>query len=259
MSDIPTYLDERLCLIAEQRLKAARIAITRVKSDAAGKGQLGNSRLWLRYDEAIEREFKDALNEAAALITQIAGPAAPHYVGNLEKLASDLCDQLIEWREQGRHSASAFGETESLNAHVARVREALGKARQAIVGDFRFGVVEGKQMASGTVQNTVTIQNVSDSIITIVQTGHLSGNYKEFARQLADVLKLAEVEQLPAEAKEEVAVLAETVKDELGNPLPDQGKVLRRVTQLGKALGRFGANTASAIIAKLIADYLTFG
>lgn len=50
------------------------------------------------------------------------------------------------------------------------------------------------------------------------------------------------------------------MKDELGKvPSPDQGKVLRRVTLLGKALGRFGANTASATIGKLIADYLTSG
>jgi NAD-specific glutamate dehydrogenase len=108
------------------------------------------------------------------------------------------------------------------------------------------------------VQNVVTIQNVSDSIINVVQMGHLSGKYQDFARQLADLLKSAEVEQLPTEAKEEIAALADIVKDELGKvPSPDQGKVLRRITLLGKALGRFGANTASATIGKLIADYLT--
>jgi hypothetical protein len=260
VTDIATYLDQRLPSIAEKGLQTAKIAVTRVMSVASGKGQLGNSRLWFQYDEAIQREFENALNEAAGLIVQIAGPEAPQYAEKLEKFASDLSNQIIEWREQRRKPASAFRETDLLDAHIARVREALGKARASIVGDFRFGVVEGKQMASGSVQNVLTIQNVSDSIINVVQTGHLSGKYNEFARQLADILKSAEVEQLPTDEKEELAALAETVKDELGNlPSPDQGKVLRRANLLLRALGRFGATTASAAIAKLIADYLPLG
>jgi hypothetical protein len=260
VNDISNHLDQRLALIAEERLKAAKIAVNRIKGVAAANNQLGNSRIWFQYEEAIEQEFVNALNKAAGLIAAIAGPAARPYAGHLENFASDLGNQIVEWREQGRKSASAFGETHLLDGHIVRVREALGKAQTHIVGDFRFGVVEGKQMASSPVQNTVTIQNVSDSIINIVQTGHLSGKYQEFARQLADVLKLAEVERLPPDEKEEVAVLADTVKDELGKvPSPDGGKVLRRVTLLGKALGRFGANTASATIGKLIADYLMSG
>jgi hypothetical protein len=256
VSDIPTHLDQRLSLIAEERLKAAKVAVSRIKSVAAGKGQLGNSRLWFQYDSAIEREFADAVNEAARLIAAIAGPATPQYAGQLDKFASDLGGQIIEWVEQRRQSTSAYS-AEGLSAHIARVREAVGKVRASIVGDFRFGVVEGKQMASSPVQNAVTIQHVSDSIITVVQTGHLSGKYEEFARQLADVLKSAEVEQLPTDKKEEVAALAETLKDELGNPSPDHGKVLRRAKLLVNALGRFGANIASATLGKLIADYLT--
>jgi hypothetical protein len=254
VSDIPNYLNQRLPSIAEERLKAAKIAVTRVTSAAAG--QLGNSRLWFRYDEAIQREFVDALNEAARLIAAIAGPAASQYAGHLDKLASELGDQIIEWREQGRKSASVFGQ-EGLAAHIVRLRDALGKARASIVGDFRFGVVEGKQMASTPVQNAVTIQNVSDSIINVVQTGHLSGKYEEFARQLAGILRSAEVEHLATDEKEEVAGLAEAVTDELDKvPSPDQGKLARRANLLFRALGRFGANTASATLGKLIADYL---
>ena len=83
-------------------------------------------------------------------------------------------------------------------------------------------------MASNPVQNVVTIQNVSDSIINVVQTGHLTGKYEDIARQLADILKSAEVEHLSTEEKEEVAALAEIVKDEFGKaPSPDQGKPRR--------------------------------
>lgn len=118
-----------------------------------------------------------------------AGPAAPQYAGQLEKFGADLCDRIIEWREQRRQASSAFRETHLLDAHIARVRDELGKARANIVGDFRFSVVEGRQMASSPVQQHVSIQNVSDSIINVVQTGHLSGRYQELARQLVDVLK----------------------------------------------------------------------
>lgn len=258
MSDIQTYLDQRLPSIAEEGLKAAQVAVNKIMSVWAG--QLGNSRIWFLYDEAIQREFEEALNKAAGLVSQMAGSAAPQYAGHLDKLASELANQIIEWREQRRKAASAFGEGGLLEAHISRLRDALGKARANIVGDFRFGVVEGKQMASNPVQNVVTIQNVSDSIINVVQTGHLTGKYEDIARQLADILKSAEVEHLSTEEKEEVAALAEIVKDEFGKaPSPDQGKLRRSVTLLGKALGRFGANTASATIANLVADYLTSG
>jgi transcription antitermination factor NusA-like protein len=258
VSDVQTYLDQRLLSIAEEALKAAKVGVNKIMS--AHAGQLGNSRVWFLYDEAIQREFENALNKAAGLVSQIAGSAAPQHAGHLDKLASELVDQIIEWREQGRKAASAFRQEDLVVAHIARLREALGKARANIVGDFRFGIVEGKQMASNPVQNVVTIQNVRDSIINVVQTGHLSGKYEDVARQLADILKSAEVEQLPTEAKDEVAALADIVKDELSKaPSPDQGKVLRGIKLLGNALGRLGANTAAATIAKLIADYFTSG
>jgi hypothetical protein len=143
VNDIASHLDQRLHSIAEEGLKAAKIAVAKVMS--ANATQLANSRIWFLYDEAIEREFVNALNRAAHLIWQIAGSAAPRYADKLEKLGIDLCHQIIESREQRRQSVSAFGETDLLNKHIARVRDALGKAQQAIVGDFRFGVVEGKQ------------------------------------------------------------------------------------------------------------------
>jgi hypothetical protein len=258
VNDIATHLNQRLALIAEEGLKAAKIAVTQIKS--ANASQLGNSRIWFLYDKAISQEFSDALNKAAGLIAAIAGTEARQYAGHLEKFALDLGNQIIEWREQRRKSASAFGETASLKEHIDRVREALGKARASIVGDFRFGVVEEKPVASNPVQQAITIQNVSDSIITVVQTGHLSGTYQEFGRQLAEVLNSPEVERLPTDEKEEVAVLAEAVKDELDKaPSPDQGKLARRASLLFKALGRFGANTASATLGKLIVDYLNSG
>jgi hypothetical protein len=259
MNDIPTYLDQRLPSIAAGGLKAVHTAINRVMSVASGRGRLGSSGIWFQYDDAIEQEFRNAVNEAASLIAKIAGPAAPSYAEHLEKFASGLGDQIIQSREQRRNAGSAYSERELLNAHINRLREVLARARENIVGDFRFGVVEGKQMASGPVQNVVTIQNVSDSIINVVQAGHLSGNYQELGRRLADTLKSPEIEQLPPEEKQEVADLADIVKDELANASPEQGKVRRGLALLGRALGRFGANTASATIGKLIADYLSPG
>jgi len=48
-------LDQRLPSIAEEALKTSKIAIARITSVAAGNNQLGNSRLWFRYDEAIQK------------------------------------------------------------------------------------------------------------------------------------------------------------------------------------------------------------
>jgi hypothetical protein len=144
-----------------------------------------------------------------------------------------------------------------VDAHVERVRKALVTARENIVGDFRFGVVEGKQMASGPVQNVVTIQNVSESIISIVQAGHLTSNYQELGRRLAETLKSDEVERVAPADKEEVSDLAGIVKDKLAKASPDRGRLRRGIERLSKALGGFGASVASGTLSKLIADFLT--
>jgi hypothetical protein len=259
MNDIATYLDQRLPSIAAEGLRAVHTAINRIMSVASGKGRLGSSAIWFQYDDAIEQEFRNAVNKAARLIAEIAGPDARHYAGHLERFASGLADEIIQWREQRRHAVSRYNETELLNQHIDRVRGILARAGENIVGDFRFGVVEGKQMASGPMQNVVTVQNVSDSIITIVQAGHLSGNYQQLGRRLADALKSAEVERLPPEDQEEVVDLAGMVKDELAKASPDQGRLRRGIARLAMALANFGANTASGTISNLLADYLSSG
>jgi hypothetical protein len=87
VSDIPTYLDQRLPSIAEEGLKAAKIAVNQIMSLASGHGRLGSAGIWFQYDEAIEREFVNALNKAAELIGAIAGPAAPQYAQSIDRIA----------------------------------------------------------------------------------------------------------------------------------------------------------------------------
>jgi hypothetical protein len=81
VTDISAYLDQRLLSIAEEGLKGAKVAVTKITSMAAGNNQLGNSRLWFRYDEAIQREYENALNKAAGLVSEIVGSAAQQYAG----------------------------------------------------------------------------------------------------------------------------------------------------------------------------------
>ena len=45
MSDISSYLDQRLPSIAEEGLKAAKKAVLRITSIAAGNNQLGQTRM----------------------------------------------------------------------------------------------------------------------------------------------------------------------------------------------------------------------
>jgi hypothetical protein len=165
-------------------------------------------------------------------------------------------EQIIQWREEGRGKGQ-YNDNEYRNAHIAHLRDALATAREIIIGDFRLGVIGGKPMVSNSMQNVVTIQNVRDSIVNVVQTGHLSSSYQELGRRLAETLTSPEVEQLSPADKEEIVDLAGHVKDELAKQSPDQGRMRRGLARLGKALASFGANTASATTGQLIADYLS--
>ena len=256
MTEMIEHLERRLATFRAQGLLSAQEAVNRIMSEASGKGALGGSRVWLLYDKAIENAYVKSLHSAAQLVIEIAGTGAPQFAGRLEGLASQLTRDILAWREERRRGSSAYNDTAYLDAHLQRVRAALGEAQQNVIGDFRFGVVGGKQMVRGAVQNAVTIQNVSDSIINVVQTGNLSGNYQELGLKLAEALKSPEVDRLSAPEKEEVSDLAGHVKDELANLSPEPARLRRAITRLSKALGSFGASTASGTLSKLIADYL---
>jgi hypothetical protein len=88
--DISTYLERRLPSIRADGLTAAQQAINEVASIASGQGSLGGSRVWLQYDEVIEREYVKAVKKAAGLIAEISGSAAPHYADALDRLASQI-------------------------------------------------------------------------------------------------------------------------------------------------------------------------
>jgi hypothetical protein len=117
VNDIASHLDQRLHSIAEEGLKAAKIAVAKVMS--ANATQLANSRIWFLYDEAIEREFVNALNRAAVAVAEIGG--------------SSVTERVTEWGSAKRREE--YGPADVASGSMLLKKPPMG-ATQLQVGAF---------------------------------------------------------------------------------------------------------------------------
>lgn len=67
------YIARRLTRIADDALIDAQVAVNKITADAAGRGALGNSRVYVLYDEAVGKELEKALRTMALSAFRTSG------------------------------------------------------------------------------------------------------------------------------------------------------------------------------------------
>jgi hypothetical protein len=257
MDDHRSHIQTRLKALHDEALNAIGKAILGIKSEFIGRGSFGGSRMWLKIEEAVSEDYSRQLRRAAQFVKAIAGDRAGEHVDLLDQHAETLAQTLVRGRraEVARVGRAPSGRPE-VTAHAERVSEALHLIRSNVIGDFRFGVIEGVPMAAQPgVQNIVTVQDVSNSIVNVAQSGHVAGNYRDIGLRLGEILKSDEIQQLPDDARAEVVDLAGHIRDELTNPAPDEGRLKRGLRRIGKALEDFGVKASAGAVGELLAKH----
>lgn len=226
---------------------------------ASAHGRYGSVAMYMRDEAAIEAAYAGALEEGVRLLSALAAPTRPEHWEPVRRMAVGLANEIVEHRRIHQVGSLSLGRDSRLDDHLERLRGTLSRQAASVLGDAKFGIVGGERMVqSGPVHNAVTIQDVSNSIITVIQSGHVGDRYRELGTKVAGVLNAPELQAgLTDEQRDEISDLAGHVRDELAKANPEESRVKRAIDRVGRALGAFGKATAQAALGKIAADFLT--
>jgi len=250
------YLERRLANMADGIVEDSMRAVTIVMSDAAKQSALGNSRVWLQYNEAIAETIKAALPQMIHFAFEVSD-------GRTDEAAPILSQAIVKLREDAKAalikrtslSAQAFGEKpmyESLSVKIAKF------ADQAI-DDFKHGFEGGRRMKKGDNAGIhVSVQGSPGAQVAAGQQIHQAMNQQSqfLLKAIGDALASESFQSLGGDKKEIVNGFADLVRAELENPRPDASKVKRWTDKIQLALAAANLATEAGTIAIALAAFL---
>jgi hypothetical protein len=251
MTDLD-YIARRLARIAEDAVTDAQIAVTKITADAAGKGALGNSRVYILYDEAVGKELKKALRAMAFSAFNASGSTAESIAQLVKAAASEFVENVAGWLQKKYKSTAAFGYT---GPSVSTLKEQLNEMIDAVVDDFRHGMIGEEKLKPDPVYNVVT--NVTGSSHVVIQNAIGENNRQSVEQQslLAELDKLLasrEFKDLGEADRNAVEDMVDALRAEVTKADAKPEKVARWGERLIAVLKQFGLHVAAAGITHLL-------
>jgi hypothetical protein len=185
------YVERRLDRMVEDAVMEAYKAVNQVQSEAALKGALGNSRVYLLYDEAVGKVLQEALPRMAVAAFRASGGTSD--AATLEKAGLEFVDKVTLWLQKRYKNDAAFGYT---GPPISSLKTTLCKIVHDAVDDFRHGMVGEEKLKQDPVVSIVT--NIVNSDNTIIQNA-VGQNNRQSAQQqslLSALDKLVKSEEL---------------------------------------------------------------
>jgi hypothetical protein len=254
-----SYLEKRLEDMVASVVEDCMQAVSTVMTQATLHGALGNSRVWLQYNEAIVTTVESALPQLIQFAYAVAGDNTAEATEILNtailKLERDARDALVK---RTSLAAQAFGEKpmyESLGASLKRLREQS-------VEDFSHGIEGGRPLKKD--QGSGISVSVTGSPGAQVAAGqHINQAMNQQSRVLMETIDAALASEAFTKMSKDQAELvrdyADLVKGELRKPDPDSSKIKSWTEKIQLYLS--GANLAieAGKIATALLSYLGVG
>jgi len=250
MTEDDNYLERALGRLIDDGLNDARRAVNTVVADAAGRGALGNSRVFLLCDEAVAKAFDTALAKMAALAFDLDGPTAAEKCQLLENAGKRLMDNIVS------HLRKQFaGNTSYAVPSVDRLQKSLNVKLERLIDDFSHGVLGGAVVKKDPVAHV--IGNIINSPHAVQQIGD---NNQQVVHQHATTINQAidklldsdEYRQLRPEEQIALRDTADVLRGEINSATPDVGKVRRWTERLGSLAKQLGMPVAADIFVKVV-------
>jgi hypothetical protein len=247
------YLERALCRIADDAVTEAQVAVNRVQADWTLKKALGNSRIWLAYNEAIVEVFQRALGNMVVSAHGIIGEHSQ--TGAVIRLAANHgFAQIIAWMKKKAIAAVAFGRQDPLLDQLTNV---LHKIRDAAVDDFIHGMIGAKPLKEPVAAPAgPAIINSPNAIQQIV---HGDRNQLSVQQQAAPLLAAIDdmfasdgFKQLSADCQAEIRDHADAVRGELAKTNPDMSAARRWTDRLIKLARDFRLAVAAHALTKIV-------
>jgi hypothetical protein len=228
---------ERLTEYRTEALDSIAIGVNRTRSEAAGTGNLGSSRLNLVINDDTKAGFAEYMDRSIDFIRHVApGP----------ECADELRDAGYKLKQE------IMADTKS--EFTSQLGEALDKLIKRKVEDFELGFVEGKDMTA-TTNNTVNIINsqISNAVVEINQSGRDTIS-KETSKKLEQLVNSDEIKGLPEQTRLDVLDQVSDLIKELKGPT-DAGKVHRGLKRLGNFMSSIASKSVTDLVAQLAVAY----
>jgi hypothetical protein len=157
------YLTRRLDRIADDALVEAQKAVMEIQADATRKGALGNSRVYLFYDEAIGKTLKSTLERLTSVAFSVCGETTEEAAKAVETSAFKFVDAATTWLERKfKTEGAAFGFS---GPPIETLRATLLKMVDDGVDDFRHGMSGDTRLKKDPLVSVVsTITNSPNAI-----------------------------------------------------------------------------------------------
>jgi hypothetical protein len=166
-ADPEAHLRIRLDDIRADAMKAIGQSTNKIMGEASRAGALSGSRVVLNIDQAIEDQFRLHLASAAKLILQITQGWAQEHSHLLIAMAASLKQDILVDVERKQQARSAFDPNVNSDGRSQRLASVLDQRLDRILGDFKFGVVEGEKLpVSGPAANSVHIMVPASNSVT---------------------------------------------------------------------------------------------
>jgi hypothetical protein len=248
------YLERALCRIADEAVLEAQVAVKDIQTDWTLKKALGNSRIYLAYNDAIAAVFQRAVRKMAVSAFNIAGEHSFETGAAIRRAADCGFSQIVECMKRKAVAAGAFGPQDPL---LDQLTAALYKIRDGAVDDFVHGMVGGTPLKKPA--PTSAGPAIINSPGAVQQ--NVYGNQNQLLVQqkvaplldaIRDILASDEFSRLSAEQQTEIRDHANALHSELTKPHPDMSVANRWRTRLIKLARDFGLALAAHALTKAV-------
>lgn len=246
------YVRRRLERMAGEALLKAQIAVNAVQADATLKGALGNSRVYLFYDEAVGKVLEEALPRMAVTAFRASGGTSDAAAGQLESAGLKYVHDICDWLQKRYKNESAFGVT---GPPISALKNTLCEMVRNAVDDFHHGMAGEESLKQDPVVSIVT--NITNSSGAVVQNAVGQNNQQSAQQQslLGALDKLVTSEEFKAlDEQNRLALqdIADVLREEIRRPAADTPKVARWGRRLIGLAEQLGLHVAGAEIAKYL-------
>lgn len=229
-----SYLDKKLGSVADEAVEDSLKAVNIAEGQVILAGQVGNSRAYLIYNDAVFEVMKAVLPRLARVAFHVSNGHSSEVADVLDAAATKMVATITKSLEKRfRQAARAFDDSP-----LDQLTQKLMQMKDQVIEDFRHGMDGDVPMAK---EKGGTTYNVTQTNSPGAQLALGDNNVQKIRQQSArlmsaldELLASAGLKKLDGDKAELVRTLADLVRAELQKPTADVPKVKSWVERLSE-------------------------
>lgn len=252
------YLGSNLNRRSQKAAEDFGVAVAQIRSHAAAAGALGGSRTYLQFIDAgltiVSREVNDAIQFAYNLTGEHDGEV-------LNQVSYCATQMVLRIMQIARQNASTDGGTAA--EIINKMDVTLSEKKDALVDDFKHGMMGSQRLKKDPVVSIVSNQNNSPGAVQLIGVGDKFSqqafvqNHQPLIDAINKALVSPEFAKLQPEQKDGFKDVADTLLEEAKKDHPDPGKLKRWGARLGELATQLGLHVAATEIIHIVGKMFT--